>query len=283
MSGRGWRAVLVAGLALTALATPAMAQSESTLDVVKKRGKLVAGVRFTNPPYGYIDEKGQNAGFDVEIVRALAKKLGVQVELKEVTAQTRIPVLQSGGVDLAAAAVNQYIEREQVVDFSIPYLMVDVDGLFVVKKGGPLSGVKGFEDLAGKTLAIAKGAGSGPRFQKLQPTGKVLELADWPSAVQALRQGKADFITTDSPVLFYFVHRFPSELELVGRGAPLKPIGIIMRENDSKWRDWINVALIEMWEDCTYHQLYRLSFGRAPDPRFDMPDWRVVSQRKKCE
>ncbi len=276
------RAVLLVALSVSLL-WPAAAGGESTLDTVKKRGKLVAGVRFTNPPFGYIDEKGQNAGFDVDLVRALAQKLGVGLELKEVTAQTRIPVLVNGGVDLAAAAVNHYIERDQVVDFTIPYLMVDVDGLFVVKKGGPLRTVKGFEDLAGKTLAIAQGAGAGPRFLKMQPTGKVLELQDWPAAVQALRQGKADFITTDSPVLYFFAAKFPNELELVGRGAPLKPMGIIVRENDSKWRDWLNVALIEMWEDCSYHQIYRHTFGRGPDPRFEMPDWRVVSQRKKCD
>src|SRR6266540_976787 len=155
---RGLRCSVLVSL-IIALAWPLVAGAESTLETVKKRGKLVAGVRTTNPPYGYIDEKGQNVGFDVDIVRALAQKLGVGLELKEVTAQTRIPVLLNGGVDL-------YIERDQVVDFTIPYLMVDVDGLFVVKKGGPLHGVKGFEDLGGKTLAIAQGAGAGQRFVK---------------------------------------------------------------------------------------------------------------------
>src|SRR6266545_4345783 len=187
---RGLRCSVLVSL-IIALAWPLVAGAESTLETVKKRGKLVAGVRTTNPPYGYIDEKGQNVGFDVDIVRALAQKLGVGLELKEVTAQTRIPVLLNGGVDLAAAAVNHYIERDQVVDFTIPYLMVDVDGLFVVKKGGPLHGVKGFEDLGGKTLAIAQGAGAGQRFVKLQPTGKVLEFQDWPAAVQARRAAQA--------------------------------------------------------------------------------------------
>src|SRR5438552_14004108 len=105
---------------LFAIVWPSVAGAESTLDVVRKRGKLIAGVRYTNPPFGYVDEKGQNVGFDVDIVRAFAQKLGVGLELKDVTAQTRIPVLLSGGIDLAAAAINHYIDRDQVVDFSIP-------------------------------------------------------------------------------------------------------------------------------------------------------------------
>ncbi len=71
-----------------------MAQ-ESTLDVVKKRGTLDAGVRYDMPPYGYIGDGGSVTGIDIEIVNAIAKKLGVKVDLKQVTAQTRIPMLTS--------------------------------------------------------------------------------------------------------------------------------------------------------------------------------------------
>ena len=84
---------LAGGIAwLTALGAvlPALA-AESTLDVVKKRGTLIAGVRYDTPPFGYVDKDGKVVGVDIEIVKYLANKLGVKLELIQVTAKTRDP------------------------------------------------------------------------------------------------------------------------------------------------------------------------------------------------
>src|SRR5262245_16893593 len=100
--------------------TPA-AWAQSTLETVQKRGTLIAGVRFDMPPYGYIGDNGSNTGMDIVIVETIAKKLGVKLELKQVTAQTRIPMLQNGTVDVLAAGIAHTIEREKVIDFTVTY------------------------------------------------------------------------------------------------------------------------------------------------------------------
>jgi ABC-type amino acid transport substrate-binding protein len=71
---------------------PAAIAQESTLDIVKKRGELIAGVRYDMPPYGYVGDGGSVTGIDIEIVNAVAKKLGVKVQLKQVppTSPSRI-------------------------------------------------------------------------------------------------------------------------------------------------------------------------------------------------
>ena len=66
------------------------ASAKSTLEIIKERGKLIAGVRYDSPPFGYIDKNNEVVGFDVEIVKAIAKKLNVDLEMKQVTAKTKI-------------------------------------------------------------------------------------------------------------------------------------------------------------------------------------------------
>src|SRR5207237_100083 len=105
--------VLAVGIATTAWA-------QSTLDTVKKRGKLVAGVKTDFPPFGTVDSSGKNIGFDVDVAHRFAKALfndEQQVELVAVTSGNRIPFLQSGKIDIVIATVTITAERRQVVEF----------------------------------------------------------------------------------------------------------------------------------------------------------------------
>ena len=255
-------------MALTATLHGAAAQ-ESVLDTVKKRGTLVAGVKTDYAPFGYIDDKGVNAGFDVEIVKYLAQKLNVKVELRTVTSGNRIPMLQTGTVDLLVASITIYKERAEVIDFSVPYVITGIK--FLAKKG---SNITGYADLADKTVVYTQGTGTGDKVTKEQPKAKHLVLQDKPQAVQAILQGKAAAYIDDGPALSLFAKQHP-ELEVLGDAAPPSPMGIGMRQNDAKWRNTINFALIDMWNDGTYHKLHREFFGSEPDPKFQIYPWQL--------
>jgi polar amino acid transport system substrate-binding protein len=258
----------VAAFALGLAPTPAAAQ-QSTLDTVKQKGVLVAGVKNDYPPFGYIDEKGQTVGFDIEIVRYLAGKLGVKLELRPVTSANRIPMLTSGNIDVIAASMTVTREREEVVDFSVPYIVIG--SKFLVKKG---SGIKGYADLAGKTVAFTQGTPWGDKVMKEQPQAKTLVFQDKPQAVLAVLQGKAQAYVDDAAPLFVFA-RQNEALEAVGEPTQPYPMGLAVRPNDSKWRDAVNFALIDMWDDGTYAKLYRQFFGTAPDPSFIIFNWKI--------
>jgi polar amino acid transport system substrate-binding protein len=257
------------GLILGCGIAPVMAQQESTLDVVKKRGTLVAGVKSDYPPFGYIDQSGNLVGFDIEIVKYIAKKLGVGVDLRPVTSANRIPMLQSGTVDLLAASLTITRERVEAVDFSVPYIVIG--SKFLVKKG---SGIKGYADLAGKTAAYTQGTPWGEKLKKEQPKADALVFQDKPQAVQAVIQGKAAAYIDDAAPLFVFAKEHP-ELEAVGNPSEPAPMGIGVRQNDAKWRNAINFALIDMWKDGTYLALYRQFFGADPDPSFKIYPWEL--------
>ena len=257
------------GLLLVASLHGAMAQQESTLDVVKKRGTLIAGVKTDYAPFGYVDEKGNNAGFDIEIVKYIAKKLGVGVDLRPVSSANRVPMLQSKTVDLLAASITMTRERWEAVDFSVPYIVIGTK--FLVKKG---SGIKGYSDLAGKTAAYTQGTPWGDKLMKEQPRAKALVFQDKPQAVQAVLQGKAAAYIDDAAPLLLFAKEHP-ELEAVGDASLPGAMGLGVRQNDSKWRNAINFALIDMWKDGTYAERYRESFGTDPDPKFQIYTWEL--------
>lgn len=247
----------------------AQQDAASTLDIVKKRSTLIAGIKTDYPPFGYVDEKGANAGFEIEMVKYIAKDLGVGIELRPVTSANRIPMLQSGAVDLIAATMAITRERAEAIDFSVPYIVMG--NKFLVRKGIT---IKGYEDLAGKTVAYTQGTALPDKLKKEQPLAKALILQDKPQAVEAVIQGKADAYADDAAPLYVFARQHP-DLEVSGDASKPAPEGIGLRPNDSKWRNAINFALIDMWKDGTYLKLYRQFFGTDPDPSFQIYTWEL--------
>ncbi len=118
---RGWAAVMAALTVLVMFMAAGTARADGTIDAIKARGKLLAGVKYDTPPFGYLDDKNQVVGFDVDLMREIAKALGVEIELVKVTSPTRIPLLVSGNVDIVAASMTHTREREGTIDFSITY------------------------------------------------------------------------------------------------------------------------------------------------------------------
>ena len=247
-------------------ATGSMAQ-ESTLDVVKKRGTLIVGVKTDYAPYGYVDASGTIVGFDIDLAKYVAEKLGVAIELRPVTSANRIPMLQSKAVDLLAASISITRQRAEAVDFSIPY--IGIGGVFVVKKG---SNIKGYADLAGKTVAVVQGALASQLLRKQQPKATMITFPDKPLAVQAVLQDKAAAFIEDAGPALVFTRQHPV-LEAVGESYEPQTLGMAMRQNDTKFRNAVNFALVDMWEDGTYLKIYRKYFESDPDPAFRIWPW----------
>ncbi len=249
------------------------APGKSTLDIVKEKGVLVAGVKDSVVPFGYVDEKsGELVGFDVDLCRYIADELGVKLELQPVTSSNRIPMLTEGKVDLLAATMTHKIERDEVIDFSITYFM---DGQrLLVAAGGP---IKSYEDLAGKKVGSVKGSTSEKNILMVQPAAEVISFEGYPEAFLALKQGKVVAVTTDSVILVGLKGSDPDPAKwtVAGDFFSSEPYAIGMRENDSKWRDFINFTLMKMWKDGKWEENYNKWLG--PDTKYFLPqtDWKM--------
>lgn len=264
------RLVLLAlALGMLFSALPAYA---GKVDEIKQRGTLVCGVKDSVVPFGYIDEQSkQLVGFDVDLCQFIADQMGVKLDVKTVTSATRIPMLTQGSIDLAAATMTHKFERDDVIDFSITYF--DAGQRLLVKKGG---GVKSPADLKGKKVATVKGSTSEKNIKAAQPECTVVSFDEYPQAFLALKQGKAEAVTTDEPILVGLKNSDPEpdKWDIVGDFIASEPYAIGMVENDSKFRDLVNKSLAEMWKSGAYKKSYDKWFGK--DTKYYIPlTWKM--------
>lgn len=236
-------------------ASAALAQQESTLDVVKKRGTLIAGMRNDFPPAAYVNQQGEWVGFELDLMEYIAKKLGVKLQKEVVTSRTRIPVLVNGNVDVAVAVMNPTRERAQVIDFTQPYFLGG-QALLVRKD----SGVKSIDDMAGKKVGTTQGSNDANGVKAFQPKAELVYFQEYPQAFLALKQGRIDAMSTTDLTLAAFAKQDPSFVVI---GPPFKPDPWVMgvRHNDSKWRLFLDEAIMDAWADGTIAKLYEKHMG----------------------
>ncbi|MBI2737008.1 MAG: transporter substrate-binding domain-containing protein [Rhodospirillales bacterium] len=248
------RRLFIAGAGLVLAAGPALAQAPAnTLDEVKKRGVLRVGVRQDVPGFGIVDEKGETVGFDIDIAREIGNRLGVKVELVPVTAATRIPLLQQGRIDMIAATLTHYRERDKVIDFTIGYFWTGQK--LMVKKD---SGIKSAADLAGKRVGTTAGALALKNLAAAQPKAVGQTFEGYPEAFLAMQRGLIDAVVADIIILAGLRANSPKpdDYVIVGDSLGGGDYAIGVRENDSKWRDALNFTLQDMWKDGTWDKVY---------------------------
>jgi polar amino acid transport system substrate-binding protein len=256
MKRRQFTAATALGVAFASgpfLVETARAETPSTLEGVKQRGVLRAGVRQDVPGFGIVDEKGGTVGFDIDIATELAKRLGVKIELVPVTAATRIPLLQQGRIDLIAATLTHYRERDRVIDFSIGYFWTGQK--LMVKKS---SNIQSFADMAGKRAGTTVGALALKNLAAAQPKAVGQTFEGYPEAFLAMQRGLVDAVVADVIILAGLRANAPNpgDYVIVGESLGGGDYAIGVRENDSKWRDAINFALQDMWRDGTWDKIY---------------------------
>ena len=124
------------------------AKTSGEIEKIKKRGVLKVGVFTDKPPFGFINEKNENDGFDIALAKQFAKDLlgdENKIEFVPVEAASRVPFLQSDKVDIIMANMTVTPDREKVVDFANPYMKVAIQIL-----GNDKDNVKSVNDLKGK-------------------------------------------------------------------------------------------------------------------------------------
>jgi polar amino acid transport system substrate-binding protein len=244
-----------AALLLGLLVVSAAHAQESTLDVVKKRGTLIAGIRNDFKPAAYLDANGNWVGFEVDLMNYIANKLGVKLKMEVVTSRTRIPMLLNGNVDMVMAVMNPTRERAQVIDFTQPYFLGGQ--ALLVKKD---SGIKSVDDLAGKKVGTTQGSNDANGIKAFAPKAELVYFQEYPQAFLALKQGRIDAMSTTDLTLASFAKEDPSFVVI---GPPFKPdpwvIGV--RQNDSKWRLFLDETIMDAWADGTIAKLYEKHMG----------------------
>lgn len=235
------------------------AEATNTLAKIKERGTLVAGVKYDTNLFGLKDPAtGKVDGFDIDIARAIAKDIlgdETKIELKEVTSQTRIPMLEKGDIDMIIATMTITEERKKQVNFSDVYF--EAGQSLLVKKG---SDIKGIDSLKGKKVIAVKGSTSAKNIRAKAPDAEVIELGNYAEAFTALKSGKGDALTTDNSILIGMTKQ-DANYELVGGLFTDEPYGIAIKKGDDALTTKVNEVLKKLKDNGEYDTIYKKWIG----------------------
>ncbi len=229
-----------------------------TLQDVRRRGKLIAGVKTEYPPLGFLDNKGINKGFDVDIAKTLAKELfGKEgaVEFVPVVPENQIALLTSGKIDIIVG-IGTSEERKREIDFSIPYF---ISGQSILVRGD--SKITKYQDLAGKQVGTIQGSKGDSAIGELVPTARRIKFEHPSEAVKALTEHRVEAFVEDYISLYNLLQRNRG-LRIAGL-QPFSPAphGLGVREGDKEWLNFINAALEKMKKTGEYEKLLDKWFG----------------------
>lgn len=218
---------------------------------------LTVGSDIPYPPFEQ-GKPGNYTGFDIELMEAIAEKMGRKAEFQDTSFETIFRDVAQGKFDAVVSAATITEEREKAVDFSNPYYLSEQAVL--VKEG---SDVKSLEDLEGKTVAAQQGT-TGLELAKEELGGsEIRPYPEGPDAVNALKAGTVEGVVIDAPVAQNAVEK-SGGVEIAEKVPTEETYGIAVAQGDEELLDEINKALKEVEQDGTYKTIYEKWFHLAP-------------------
>jgi arginine/lysine/histidine/glutamine transport system substrate-binding and permease protein len=211
------------------------------------------------PPFEFQDGNGNNIGFDIDLIKAIAEAGGFSVEFQNLPFDGIIPALQSGKIDGAISAITIKPERAKVVDFSRPYFKA---GLAVTVRIIDNS-IKGFDDLRGKKIAVQVGTTGADKATSI-PGAQVRTFTNAPLSLQDLVNGKVDAVIDDAPILLYAIKTGNVEnLKVLSPLLTEEYYGIALPKGSANLEK-VNQGLTALISNGKYAELYQKWFGDQP-------------------
>jgi len=223
-------------------------------------GVLTVGSDTTYPPQEYIDPTTHKAaGFDVDLITAMAQGMGLKVKIVTTRFDTIIDDLVARRFDVVISAVSITPERQKKVDF-VPY--VTAGESLLVQKGNPKN-IKSTDDLCGLAVGVQNGtieqgvlqSSSDNCQEQDKPAITMIGLQDQTAVIQLLATNRVVATYQDSPVTDYYAKQNPGQFEAGGSVVFPGPEGIVVRKNDSSLFNAIQAAYNQLKTAGTYHQL----------------------------
>ena len=227
----------------------------SRIDQIKKNGKLILATGNYRP-FEYHDEKTNKIiGYDIDVAEAIAKKIGVPLEVTEMQFTGLIPSLQNGQADLVIAAIYITPQRKEVVDFADPYM--DTGMVVAVRKDD--TAIKGPNDLNGKVVGVKTGATSEKVAQDMNEKGAKITIKSYKETVDYLldlQNGRLDAAINDLLNQLEYNKANPT-VKIVGDPFTKAQLGIAVKKGDKELLDLVNTVLKELKQNGEAEKMYQ--------------------------
>jgi glutamate transport system substrate-binding protein len=244
----------------------------TTMARLNEAGKITVGTKIDQPGFGLLNpQTNEPEGFDVEIAKLIAAKLGIEADnitWTETVSANREPFIQNGQVDIVVATYTINDTRKQVVDFAGPYYEAGQD--IMVAKGNPEK-IEGPDDLAGKTVCSVEGSTPAQNIRDNYPEAQLTTYDVYSKCADDLKNGNVQAVTTDNVILTGLIAGSPDDFELVGNPFTEEPYGVGLKLGDTEFRNFINDVLEESFDDGTWAEAWDRTAGdisgtEAPEP-----------------
>ena len=234
------------------------APAGTLLRKIQDRGKLIVGVKYDLPTFGYLNPKtNQMEGFDPAIARAIAESIfgdPNKVEFKEAVTKDRIPFLKDGTVDLVIGTFIITEERLKEVDFSIVYYTTG--GRLLVAKDSPIRSVA---DLNGKKVGTPQGSVYVTELPKVSKA-QVMQFKNDSAALEALLQKQVD-ATTNNDANLYGLALLNPGVKVVGLTYTRESFGVGMAKGNPELMDAVNTVIKSIKASGKWKQIWKQEIG----------------------
>ncbi|MGK9250622.1 MULTISPECIES: transporter substrate-binding domain-containing protein [Paenibacillus] len=237
---------------------------DNLLAQVKAAGVLKVGLMGTYAPYNFLNENKEIDGFDADIAKDVAKRLGVKAEFAPQDFSGLIPSLQASKIDVIISQVTITDERKQQIDFTQPYITNQVK--IIVRESN--DSITKLEDFKGKNIGVGLGTNDEAylRNEVLPQVGKfnIKTYDDVITSLQDLNAGRIDATINNLYALKPIVDKNGYKVKAVGEAIKSDSAGIAVRKNNPEFLAALDQALTDMKSDGTYTTIFKKWFGEEP-------------------
>lgn len=237
----------------------AVAGEDKSLDSIKEKGKFILGLDDSFPPMGFRDENNEIVGFDIDLAKEVASRMGVELVVQPISWDSKEMELNSGNIDCIWNGMSINDDRKAAMNLSDAYLRNDM--VFVVLDS---SAYNSQADLAGKNVAVQNGSSAqeileGSEFKG--QAGSIIGYDDNVTAFMDLDANGVDAVFLDSVVANYFITSKNKPYRILSDVLYEEEYAIGFRKNDQALRDEVQKILSEMKADGKVGEISTKWFG----------------------
>ncbi len=222
--------------------------------------KIVVGLDDNFPPMGFRDEKNALVGFDIDLAREAAKRLGAEVEFKPIDWNAKEAELGGKRVDVLWNGLTITEKRKEQIAFTAPYL--ENRQIIIVVANSP---IKAKADLAGKVVGVQEGSSAVEAIEKDAAGKTVKELkkfGDNVTALMDLTTGRLEALVVDEVVGRYYTAKKPGEYLVLDDHFGTEEYGVGVRKDDAELLGKLQKAMNEMKQDGAAARISTQWFGK---------------------
>jgi glutamate transport system substrate-binding protein len=240
---------------------------DTTMGKIQAAGEIKIGVKYDVPPFGFKNPQNDEIeGFDVDLGRAIAEKLGVEPNFIEAISDNRIPFLEDGTVDLVLSTMTINAERDMEIDFSEPYYIAR--GRILVPQDSDITGV---DSLAGKKVCTALGSTYEETLKEQAPQADLRLVDSYSECLELVQNGAVDAVSTDDVILTGMIIQDKSLKLTEGEPLTTEPYGAGIKDGDTEFKEFVDGVLEEYKSDGGWAEAYEKWVGQYTGEQQDPP------------